>query len=720
MINEEITLTKDQIAQLLLIREDEVGIHGVNPFFEHNSSPRAMMFGSHISQCLVLVNTEEKLIQTKADKELGKYTFAIKAPCNMRVLYVVERYSRTVEGDIPFSPELTVIYEDTDTGEYGHISIPHYAKYHQYFGFPYKKNPEMDKILPGMSIPKDTVFVDSIAKKENGGYGYGTNLNIAFMNIPEVSEDAVLISKQALEKLKFKIYETRVVEFGKHGFPINLYGDPDNYKAFPELGETLHESGILMAIRSHNVELTPVNLSKYGVCKYDPYFDEAIYVRGPEGKVIDIKITHTPQAKPFLYSNMEKQMVKYIEGLKRYYARLISIERELRENNKKRGGTGEITLKPDFSRLLVEAYSYVDGYWNPTTRNGVRKVKRNFKGEPVDEFRIEFTIEYTITPDIGFKLTCQNGGKGVICHIWGEKDMPRDEQGNVADIVVKNTSTINRMNLGRLYEVYIGSAIRDTTKRIRDQLNASELEGKSSSEIRKYLESLSDDHITRVYNEYLEFLSIVSPVQYDFYSKLSDSEKIEALQDIIEDTIRVYYPIRKEKEPLDIIEELNNSKFKPFMGPVTYTRPDGVTYTTEKPIRIGPIYILLLEKIADSLLATNVGRTNHFGVLAPITKANKHQLPYRNTPPRTTGESELRVYLTEGGPRCAAEIMDRNNNLQTMAEIYRNILNADEPTNIKTIVDRKKIPFGNTSPLKLMRHILFCNGIGVTYEEEDQ
>jgi len=44
--------------------------------------------------------------------------------------------------------------------------------------------------------------------------------------------------------------------------------------------------------------------------------------------------------------------------------------------------------------------------------------------------------------------------------------MPVDELGNRADIITDNYATISRMNLGRSYEMYLGSVSRDNRHRL--------------------------------------------------------------------------------------------------------------------------------------------------------------------------------------------------------------------------------------------------------------
>lgn len=48
---------------------------------------------------------------------------------------------------------------------------------------------------------------------------------------------------------------------------------------------------------------------------------------------------------------------------------------------------------------------------------------------------ITFVIEHLIVPTIGYKETDIHGGKGVICSVREDEDMPMDADGNRADLV---------------------------------------------------------------------------------------------------------------------------------------------------------------------------------------------------------------------------------------------------------------------------------------------
>ena len=59
---------------------------------------------------------------------------------------------------------------------------------------------------------------------------------------------------------------------------------------------------------------------------------------------------------------------------------------------------------------------------------------------------------------VGDKLAGRHGNKGVVSRIVPVEDMPYLEDGTPIDVIISPLSVISRMNLGQLFETYIGMA----------------------------------------------------------------------------------------------------------------------------------------------------------------------------------------------------------------------------------------------------------------------
>lgn len=384
------------------------GVHGLNAFFSNNSAARSVMFANHFSQRLVIHGATEKIVQTGFEHEFAKYTLSIKMPEDGVILRVIERYPPGVSvNSINFNPETLVIYENAHTKEVEAFSIPYHQSYHQYFGF--KNNyvqENLDKLVPGVYIEKDTKFADSPAVTRDGGFKFGVSLNIALMSHPSVSEDGIAISKSALEKMSFTIYETRVIEFGSNNFPLNIYGNLENYKCFPDIGDYVREDGIVMALRKADDVLAPMEMSIYSTTQIDQLFDTCYYARGPGGRIVDIKIYKDERQTNPLPEQMVKNINKYVNGLKAFHEEIARYENELRERRKSKFNADNLSLSPYLHRLVVESYAVL-GRLIKGTRHSLNLC---YKKTPMSEYRATFTIEYNMTPGIGNKITDLSGG----------------------------------------------------------------------------------------------------------------------------------------------------------------------------------------------------------------------------------------------------------------------------------------------------------------------
>ncbi len=391
------------------LHSELLSISALNSFAKHNNANRSQMFTSHISQHLVINDLQEKIIQSGVEHEFAKHTFSIKMPDDGRIIKLIQRYPQGIDKDsLPFNPETLVIYEKEETKEIDCFNIPYHASFHQFFGYEYQLKEAAKQIKPGAYIAKNTVFSDTPAVSENDIYMYGTNLNTAFMSIPSVSEDGVMISEAVLDRLSFKIYETRSVSFGSNTFPLNIYGTLKEYRPFPEIGSYLkqvREDGILMMLRSYNNDFSPVNLSVYDVQEPDFMFDKGVYVRGAEGRVVDIEVIKNHDPRTQLPEEMCGYIDKYHRALMKYYLEILQTEKELRIEAKRKYGENHLKLSPRFHSLVVKAMSLTN---HPLPKE-TKVLNLQYRRAPLDEYMINFTVEYVVRPNLGFKITDQSG-----------------------------------------------------------------------------------------------------------------------------------------------------------------------------------------------------------------------------------------------------------------------------------------------------------------------
>ena len=268
-----------------------------------------------------------------------------------------------------------------------------------------------------------------------------------------------------------------------------------------------------------------------------------------------------------------------------------------------------------------------------------------------------------------------------------------------SDIIMDPTSIPGRMNAGRLYESYFGTASRNAKRIVMEDLGVS-------------LEEASDKDINKAFNSVLEFVSILDNEQYATYKEVKSIEdKTLILEDIIENEFYIYYKISSKKKSHAIIKDMEQTRFK---VPRERVMIDGKL--TKHGITIGTLYVMLLNKISEGYLASASASVNHFGIPVRVNTSTKTGLPFTNNPTKIISETESRLYRSYAkSPVLAAELKDRASSISSHSTVYGNILRAKTPTNMDTAIDRTIHPYGTDNSLNLLKDIFNSTGINFKY-----
>lgn len=382
------------------LKRDYLSLAGLSPFLAHNSSARVVMFTNHLGQTLTVKGGTERLIQTGMEREYGKYTFNKRTTSNIEIIKVFERYRKTYNQDaIKVNPQTIVLFEDVATKELGILDLPNYCSNHQYFGFDYIRQAAMNKVRQGEFIPADTVLLDSPSVGEDGSYKFGVEANVAFMTIPGVTEDGIIISRSASQKFGFSTYERRIVEFGSKKWPRNIYGTPEVYKPFPDIGDTIREDSLLSSLCNYDPLTSVVEQNRRDSMIPDPFFDKQTFAAGPGGVIVDIIVHHDPYStQSRTPEGMDEMLLKYDNSRRSFYQDLLDTYNKYK---KQRGEA--LQISKELHQMLVVAIAILD-------KNDKQKVDKLYHLNPLDDWRLEFVIRYDIVPNIGFKGTDTHGG----------------------------------------------------------------------------------------------------------------------------------------------------------------------------------------------------------------------------------------------------------------------------------------------------------------------
>lgn len=290
--------------------------------------------------------------------------------------------------------------------------------------------------------------------------------------------------------------------------------------------------------------------------------------------------------------------------------------------------------------------------------------------------------------------------------------MPVDEAGNRADIIMDRGARVSRSNLGGLLELHTNAASRDALKRIRGMLDLPPLPWAQNFKPN----SANHPNFEAAWSVLHRFIEIATPITAEEFRQPEFQKHRASYLDwqLSAECIFLHYQANNPRETRDLVTLLE-AEFPSTYGPVSYTGYSGKPCVTKAKVRIGSMYVLLLEKTGDDWTAVSSGKWQSFGVLAPIVNRDKYAQPTRTQPIRATGETEARIKTAYPGPMYVAELLDRNNNFQTHNVVLDSILQAHKPSAIMNAIDRTIYPLGNSRPLQLVKHYLLCAGMEYEY-----
>lgn len=659
-----------------------------------DSSSRSAMRAAFTTQMTTLAQATARRQFTGAEREYGKYTMHVKSPCDARVIKVLNKYPRSL-GIHTFkkNSESIIIYEDMSTMELGYFVIPNFHNNHKIFGFEYKRHPLLRNLKPGDVIPAGTVLADSPSVQVNGDYHYGIETNTAFMSVPGIIQDGVIVSDEYCKKIASKGYATRILEWDQTEVPLNLYGNEHEYKYFPDIGEKLRPDGILFATRKYDPLYAICDMCEEALKHIDHTFDDISYIQlssiddADLPIVEDVNVTHSHN--PDLHKTppaMEKQAKRYHQAGKIYRTQAYEVYQE------------EFRKKGSSLKVSHALHAYLVGCC--INDNDIPKMQlpksavRTYRKSKIGDWRIELKVGWNITPTIGSKISDMHGGKGVICAIWEKERMPIDDFGNQAEMIVFGGSTLSRTNFGRFNEQYINATTIHIERSVRHLIKTNQL-----TEATKLL---------------FEYYKHVSPMMYEHACKVykTEEDKQQHTLEASKEPLRIWIPPNSPNIGAECIKALMDH-FPLPISPVNYIDDYGNKIRTLKPIIIGPMYAVVLEKIGDDWGASSIPKRQHHGILGKLTDADKTNLPWRDQGFKVFGESEVRLLLGTLHPEYVGTLVNFANNPAMCEDAARTILTAPTPTNIDAVVDYRKYAELPGRAVQYFNHMMRVSGVKV-------
>ena len=411
--------------------------------FPDKTSPvRVNMNTRQASQRVVLEEPEPAMIYTGPETPYGKRSsWHIECDHDTQLIKAIRKFPNT-----QYSP-ICYILKDLVTGKYKCIEYVSCCHLKEKNGF--KMFDRISQKHEGDILPAGTTITESTSY-QGDNYCAGVNFRTLFTVIPEVTEDSIIVSDWACERMAYNCVDEVEVELGENSHMLNKHGDDKNYKAFPDVGEPI-TNGLLCSMRENSYLSTVSEAAIPHINDKDKWAD---------GIVADIEVMTNVEME-------NEQLNKYMNYSREYYSQILAFIAPLRTDPEQ----DDVTLLDMFARAQT--------YLSEETKWATK--------EKIINTMIKFTIVKRMIGSEGQKIVGRHGNKSVICKIVPRHLMPHtryiDEDGKEViepiDVISNGLALPNRITGFVPYEAMMTHMM----VRMHRHLKWMERQGKSRDEI---------------------------------------------------------------------------------------------------------------------------------------------------------------------------------------------------------------------------------------------
>ena len=554
-----------------------------------SSGARKIMHNTHQSHSLVLSRGEVPYVATGFENRFGDESSSIiKTDHRFEVIAKVSKF-----GYCPDHHYFLIVRSlDDDTLDI--IERVSYKYVTEVYGYLYN-NAVMDSYsVPGTIIEPGTVIRRSTGFDQFGNRTSGCNVNVAYMALDHNMEDSVIISERCSERLSAPLIRNVKIIINENDIPLNIYGNDNVYKVFPDIGEDVKD-GILMAYRREKREEAIYTQSVQRLQEI-MMSDDKITIKG---KIIDIN----------LYCNNPDYIAKstYNQQFNAYYQDRLRADQEIIN-----------AVGPYIAQGYRMTYALQKKFaFAKDELNGKKFIdKKQFSN-----ITIEFTVMENRKLGVGDKVADRYGGKGVISKIVPTELMPEMANGMPVDMIKNSSTMYNRENAGQIFEMeinYISMCILD---RLRNTQGITPQE--AFGQIIKFIELQSPDEANelKAYANTLdaqEFAWLVESIMDKSCIPISNKPISETMD--IDKLGRLYqaFPwIKQTSIKVPMRDSNGNLRFVP----------------TRRPMIAAPQYCIRLKQFAEEKFsAASLSSTNLKNENAKSKASKNYREPNSNTP----------------------------------------------------------------------------------------
>jgi hypothetical protein len=681
-----------------------VGLAADNQFIVSTSAARTLMAYKQRDQTQELINPGISSIQSGLEMNIHQHTLKVTIPTDAEILQI-----------IPISANnawrTTVFYRCMSTNLLGHIELKNYYSGDGKHGFKYIKTDAYNTRLAEKAFMEEgTPLLEAPSSMYEDEYNYGLELNTLVASTPEGAEDGITVSESAIEKMAFTETHLRQISIPRNHEAIVIMEHEHRKLVVPEPGMKVRDDGIIMAVRnigdpighilSHNHHLQRLN--------YDT--DTIHQIHGNGGEVLDIWVI---KSGPVSHDPYTEQLDLLANTCINYQDDILKAYRRLRHM---------------VSGLTPETDAMITGLILTAEKARQKKeaLTLNMNKSPLPQYYIEITVGKTSYPDMAAKLSDKVSAKSVIVKIEKEENMPVDQYGRRAEIVVSREAGTNRNIVGRDHAFTVVDCISTATEMLLNLCGLTKL-FMTDNEAIHFVTRLPQEKVNELLCLLKELYTLINKEQarqLDAY--WSDRAEMNLLlADCLRRGIVVALPLdvvcagnQRDSDhslpigPLGITEPLLASRFNRPATPVTYRLFNGDVITTEHSMKIAPIYYAVLDKTGQTF---NVAYTTYRQVRGLTAHPNKRHKQVSNVSYASAKQVGNDEAIVLGGVIGSATMAKYIRDLSDPKYNAYSIVTALRTGEVYPDIPTDVVPVGQNPGLLLIKHVFMAMGVDLSY-----
>lgn len=568
-------------------------------FPRYTSSSRMIMIGNQLKQCVIPTMTEKPRVFTNYENMVGEHSdYNITAEDEYEVVHIIKKFSKF---DTDIQSYLMFLRSKT-TGKYSVLTRKDVEDLPEKYGFQYD-NSEIDKLKVGDTISKGQSLIHPTSFDQYGNWGFGKNVTFMYEINDDTIEDAVTVSESLAEDFESTEVETVKVMVNENNFFLNMYGDDDNYKVMPNIGEDVRNNQLCVKRTIHNsqilYDMTNSN-TRRRMADDIPYY--------MAGTVVDIDIYCNKRRDEIPDTVFNQQILMYLDMYTEYWMKVRDYTQSLLDV----GADVSVEIKA----LNKRAKELLD----PDI------IKKDENNSPFSYIVMYIQVKKRLGLSKGQKVAGRHGNKGVISKIVPDEQMPHVvETGETVHIIFNTLGVVGRLNMFQVFEQVITFIMDRQLEKI------------------KSCDSLKD-------KEYYLFrlLEIFNKEYHDWVLEdyknncKTKQEKKEYFRILEQEGIYMHIqPYWNDRSMYDCIKQCYEEFewIKPYTTAFYDTVSERWVPMINKQI-VGSMYVMKLKQSSKKgLIARSTGSVSRLGIPCKSDNAKKHLLPYSQQPIRQ-GEQE--------------------------------------------------------------------------------